>query len=409
MALIMKKLSIRHVLLLSIGVGIGCTLRAERIPNSSGGILDLSDFEYESEYVIELKGKWQFYWEQLIYPGEFDTIPHSPDYIDVPSIWSGLGKDESMVNNFGFATYRFLVIGRFKRESLALEIPAVYNAYKLWLNGNELSSNGVPGRSKEDSSPKWLPLTKEFSPNSDTLDIVIHISNFRHKRGGIPESIFLGDTETLLKRRSSRLTGNFMSIVGLLLIGVGFLIFYFLSKKDISLLLFSGLCMDWALRSFFSDLYLINFYFGDFDWTLAMKIEYATLHIAVIFGTFFIAKSYPGEANKVFRNIVAVVSIFFVLATTVVNTIVVSYMLFPFLVFAGLVMIYVIGVLLNAVVNGRRGAFFSTSGALLLILVWFYDLLSYQGFFEINHILLNLGYLLTFSINAVAIIYQRMK
>ncbi|MEO1099767.1 MAG: hypothetical protein AAFX57_18745, partial [Bacteroidota bacterium] len=125
--------------------------------------------------------------------------------------------------------------------------------------------------------------------------------------------------------------------------------------------------------------------------------------------TFCNKKSYPGEANKVFRNIVAVVSIFFVLATIVVNTIVVSYMLFPFLVFAGLVMIYVIGVLLNAVVNGRRGAFFSTSGALLLILVWFYDLLSYQGFFEINHILLNLGYLLTFSINAVAIIYQRMK
>ena len=76
---------------------------------------------------------------------------------------------------------------------------------------------------------------------------------------------------------------------------------------------------------------------------------------------------------------------------------------------AKVTMLYVVNIIINAAINGRHGALYSGAGVLLLILVWFYNLLGYQGFFEINHILLSLGYLLTFTINALAISYKKIK
>ena len=99
----------------------------------------------------------------------------------------------------------------------------------------------------------------------------------------------------------------------------------------------------------------------------------------------------------------------FILIPHLVNTVMESYLLTPFLIFAALIMLYVLNIVLTAAVNNRAGAVYSSLGAVFLILVWFYDLLAYHSFFEINHILLSFGYLLTFSTNAMALIYKKKK
>lgn len=405
----MNKLLIRATLFLSICLGVVCISQAQNAPTSFRGILDFSAFDSEIPEVIDLSGQWEFYWQKLIHASAFDTLRLSPSYFPVPSVWNGAVLNDSTLSGFGYATYRLKVFGAFKGKQLAAEVPAVYNAYRLWLNGKELSSNGSPGISYENSIPQWLPLTKAFVSDSDTLDLVMHVSNFRHKKGGVSDPILIGSAEKLVERRNSRMTGSWMLIIGLIVIGAGFLIFYLSSNHDMSLLLFSCLCLDWSLRAFSSDLYLLNFYFQGIDWAIAMKIEYITLYLAVIFGLMFIAQSYPSEANKLFRNIGVIISVFFVLITIVVSNLVVSYMLTPFLVFSGLIMTYVINIMFNAAINARHGAIFNSLGALFLIIVWFYDLLAYHGFFSVNHIILNLGYLITFSVYALALVYKKKR
>lgn len=406
----MYKISIRNILLLSVGLTLAYTLSAEGKSASTRGELNLTGSNHNSEEVIGLSGIWEFYWKQLIAPNDFDTLSQSPSFITVPSVWNDLQVGDIVLTGEGFATYRLLIYGSFKGKQMALEIPAVFNAYKLWLNGQVLSSNGEPGNSLKTSKALWLPLTKEFMPNSDTLEIVMHVSNFRHKKGGVPDVIFLGSAEKLNARRSSRFAGNVMLIIGLSVIGIVFMVLYFFfGRNDVSFLLFAGWCLGWAVRAFCTDLYLLNVYLKDFDWGLAMKIEYSTLYVAVIFGLMFIAKSYPSETNKLFRNIGAVVSSLFVLVTFIASTLFASYLLAPFQFFAAIVMIYVINIILNALINARDGAVFSSLGLLFLILTWFYDLLAYYEVFELNLILLNLSYLATFSIYAVAIIYKKLK
>ncbi|MEM9859574.1 MAG: 7TM diverse intracellular signaling domain-containing protein [Bacteroidota bacterium] len=405
----MKKLSIRIALLTAICWGVWCPLYSENSLPFTNGFLDLSDFHYRSKGSIELNGIWEFHWNELIDPNEIVSATHSPEYVSLPGVWNGVKTGEITLTGQGFATYRLKVRGSFKGEHLAIEMPAVYNAYKLWVNQVEVAKNGSPSSSFETSTPQWLPLTEDFYSTSDTLDIVIHVSNFRHEKGGISEPIVLGTLEALSQRRAARLSANILEIIGLTVISIAFLIFYFASKRDISLMLFSGLCLDWALRASCTDLYLLVCYFPNFNWSVAMKLEYMTLYIAVILGTMFIAKTYPNESNKIFRNLVAVVSGVFILVTLLVNTVMVSYLLTPFLIFAALIMLYVLNIVLTAAINNRAGAVYSSLGAVFLILVWFYDLLAYHSFFEINHILLSFGYLLTFSTNAMALIYKKKK
>ncbi len=40
-------------------------------PEASKGILDLSDWNLKKDNPVELKGEWEFYWQQLLFEKDF--------------------------------------------------------------------------------------------------------------------------------------------------------------------------------------------------------------------------------------------------------------------------------------------------------------------------------------------------
>jgi len=72
------------------------------------GIIDLNQRELDEE-VIKLDGQWEFYWNQLLEPGELKEIGiQRSGYIDIPSSWNRYIINDKELSGDGYATYRLL-------------------------------------------------------------------------------------------------------------------------------------------------------------------------------------------------------------------------------------------------------------------------------------------------------------
>ncbi|HSQ84432.1 MAG TPA: hypothetical protein VLM43_06865, partial [Desulfobacterales bacterium] len=71
---------------------ISCNYKIEEKipPKAVRGILDLTDWNFKSNGVINLSGEYEFYWKQHIIPQDFDgpNPPQKTGYINVPGFWN---------------------------------------------------------------------------------------------------------------------------------------------------------------------------------------------------------------------------------------------------------------------------------------------------------------------------------
>jgi hypothetical protein len=181
---------------------------------------------------IELNGEWIFYKDKLLTPADLSSPASLPEpgYIQVPVIWNRQSDSRTgePLSSQGYGTYYLQVtFNDWHKGPLALRMPDVFSAYRLWVNGREVARNGTPGVSRQSSRPYWLPAVKVVQSERDTLELVLQVSNFHHVKGGIGEPLALGNPEMLLalKTRDEALAftlfGSFV-VCGLLLLGVFF-------------------------------------------------------------------------------------------------------------------------------------------------------------------------------------------
>lgn len=65
----------------------GCSNQKPEIKTmAENGVVDLRKIELEDS-IVRLDGQWEFYWNQLIAPGQ-EEAKTSKDYMEVPSSWN---------------------------------------------------------------------------------------------------------------------------------------------------------------------------------------------------------------------------------------------------------------------------------------------------------------------------------
>lgn len=372
-----------------------------QLPQIEKGFAVLNNYNFTHEGAFALDGEWEFYMSQLISPREFSSLSAQPkDYVDFPSAWNiSSGKQ-----NFGFATYRLKLLVR-KSESLALQIPHCYSNYLLWANGEVIASNGVVGISPEKSKPQWRPQTVKLPGQRDTVTLVLQISNFNHAIGGIRESFLLGNLQEMQFRRSVSLTSNLVLVVGLLILSL-LAAFIFLLYKSSAVLFFSLFSFAWGIREAFSNLYLAIQYFPDFPWEFAVKIEYITLFLVMMISMLFIGSLFKEDVNNVFKYLFCFCNLVFIGIALFLDASIYTQFLPIYLAFAAALLIFIVYVLIRAVVYERQGVWLIISCLFLGVIIFSYDLISYQGLANFNAIIISIGYLTMFVLMAVALLFQ---
>lgn len=370
-------------------------------PLANKGFLDAQSTDL-SQSKLALSGEWIHYENQLLEPTELKN-PNS-DIVIFPMLWNDPRDSKS---GTGFGTYQLTVLLPANHQSLlALEIPQIYSSYKIWVNEKVVASNGITGKTKEETTAQWLPQTISFENTSDTLSVVIQIANFHHHNGGSKDPIYLGTGEALGQFHERAVTGNLAEAIVLTIIGIGFLIIFFLYNKQKVIMYFLLLCLTWALRSVFSNLYLAISYFPDFNWELMVKIEYLTLYLTMIWSILFLGRLFSHESSKIVKYFLVIGNIFFVVFTLVTPALTYTRWLPAYLALSVILIIYALVIVIMALINDRAGVQSVVVGVLLGLVLFAYDVIAYEGFLRYNAVIFSIGYLVIFSMLGVALLFH---
>lgn len=270
------------------------------------GVLDLRHIEQGDEFTVRMNGEWEFYFSTFIYgtPGEISDSLHPDCYGRVPGYWSEYTVEGRKLPRFGYGTYRAVILlPSGYRDRMGFDMPVFDTSYEIAINGITMARNGTPARSRNESIPAYEPLFFSYTPVKDTLELLIRVSNYEHRRGGFWMPLKAGTFHTI---QSNFANQWFISIAASGMLFASFLfffIFYMLDRRDKKLLMFSLLVLCLALRPFLSAPYLISM--TDMrDWYMIVKGEYLILYIMIAAGAWLASLIYPTRWFRLFAGAV---------------------------------------------------------------------------------------------------------
>lgn len=211
-------------ILFNVAVMMSKTSNDKSAPQAIEGDIDLSKFSLSNVSSVPLKGNWAFYWQKLLTPAQIDDSDIESSYTNVPNTWKRSTIDGQLLNKHGFATYHVNVKTEKKYTNLALKIPRIGTAYRLYIDGNLMSKGGEVSDTPDIAEPEYNPNIVLFEPTSDHFSITVQVSNYHYNWGGIWSSIRLGETRSIHQEqyknilRTSFLLGIFLTVALLNLI-----------------------------------------------------------------------------------------------------------------------------------------------------------------------------------------------
>jgi hypothetical protein len=296
-----------------------------------------------------------------------------------------------------------------KKETLAISMPAILCAYDVWVNDKMIGQCGRVGETKQSTSPQWRPSTYSFTTTQDTLEVVLHLSNFHHARTGIQDPILFGVSDPLMKNKANIELLNTILLAGLIILSLCALVFYLAYRKK-GMLLYALFCLSWALRAAFSNHYQFIQWFPDFSWVIAVKIEYITIYLSTFFGCLLMVHLFPRDVNnKMFPRFILGASAFFTLFTLATPPVVFTKFVQLYTALSALLLIGMLAILVRCYMRSRGGSEIITLATFLAVIIFGYVILAYEGVFELNVVVYNIAFLFLFAFIGLAVSIRMNK
>ena len=276
-----------------ISIGVTAISGHPEAPAPIKGVLDLSGRVLNDQTIINLNGEWLFHWKEFLDPNNFETRKSEGIAVTVPSYWSSYQIEGEELSGMGYGTYSLqIILPTDYQSSLCFDIPVFDVAYKFFLNERLMSSNGQVGSSKEEEEAWYEPSSFCYIPDGDTLQLLIQVSNFHHRRGGFWQSLYMGGSEKVLGRKERIRMFSYSTVGVLFFFMFFFLIFWSFTRKDRVMLLFALTTLGILIRSVNTGLYLSNS-FAEMPWSWQIRMEYLGSYLAYLFGMMFLHKVFP--------------------------------------------------------------------------------------------------------------------
>lgn len=389
----------------------------EGAPRAEAGFLDLSHWPPQERGPLALAGEWEFYWQQFLEPADFlsSPPPQPTGFLTVPGAWNGYTVAGEVLPGDGYATYRLRirvpsdwVSARPGNAALGLHMPWVLTAYRLWLNGELMAANGVVGTDAHGTTPQFLPQTVFFNTGSEWLELIVQVSNFSHRNGGLWNSPLLGTQKQIQHRERVRLTIDMALVGALAFIGTYHLAVARLLGPQPRSLHLGLLALVVAARTLVTSEHLLSRLVDGLPWELSIRLEYLTGFAYLPLALGFLSAAFPQETAA---SAVAVARFigFAGMAATVIFPVRLVSRWIPFhMVVAALFSLYVIGVFVAAAKRKRDGARVLLAGGLIHSFSALHDLLHYN-LLGLDMDLLPLGLFLFLVCQALSLLEQFLK
>ncbi|MCL7751444.1 response regulator [Guyparkeria hydrothermalis] len=234
--------SVRHVITL-------CLLLCAHALALPGATSHAAELPIDSHGPHALEGPWEFHWQTFLSPAEPRSPP--PDArLTLPSSWTQVELDGRYLPPEGHASYRLtLDLGENRPESLLLRVPLVYSSYRLYVDGREVARVGEPAASADAAQPDYGERKVWIDRPGQTIDILLHVSNYSSRVAGIPRAIEIGTPEAVQGLWAIELISTSALAGGLMLIGLSQLILFLIRRRERAYLFFGLTVIFWSLQT----------------------------------------------------------------------------------------------------------------------------------------------------------------
>lgn len=345
------------------------------------GVMDLRNQTTEN---INLSGQWEFYWKQLLTPEQLKKSTQQKTFMTVPQQWINTEIDGKSLPAFGYATYRLTLlvsvdeIGKVK----AISLPNIASAYRIWVNGKLLTEAGKVGKNTQEEQPANSSQIISFPINAKKIEIVIQVSNFSQRKGGIWDSVVYGENHKVVKDSQIYYIVTSFLIGSLFIIGIYHLVMYLKRKKEITFLYFSVTCLAIATRMFFLEGHISSIYLPVFSWEIGVKIEYLGAFLGVTCFNFYIFY-FLGMRHK--RKFLTWITVIHIILSLIVIVIPAKFYTFIFTYYAIVLILIFLNLVIISVKAIYSNAMFSKwnfVAVFILFLCIINDTLYYLNFFQ---------------------------
>lgn len=292
------KFCIRIVALIAVLLLFSKAIAADA-PVAVEGIIDLSEWRFDRDGSINLDGAWEFYWLDMLDSQQSSAFSTSaqPNHINVPGFWNDLSLDGEKLSASGYATYRLNILV-FDAAPLALKLPSLGTSYRLMVDGEVLSTVGLPGTSKELTRPAYQLSVVSFTPKSTRVEVILQVANFHHRNAGIWEPVRLGLTKALHRERENGIAGDLLLFGAILIMGLYNLCTWAFRRESKSSLFLGAFCLLIGTRTLIVGERYVSHLAPSLGWEFLTRLEYLCWVLAAPMFMAFMHSLYPREANR---------------------------------------------------------------------------------------------------------------
>jgi len=342
------------------------------------GLLQLENWNLQRDGRVTLAGEWLFYWDELLTSSRLHAS--GPELgtgavVRVPQPWSHYNLNSLRPHHKGYATFRLLVELQSSADVLALKIPVLPTAYKVIADGKVIAEGGKVSSSEASSAPAYHPQTVYFKPQSTSLDLIVQISNYTERDGGMTEALELGSADNMRMLRDQELAGTMFFLGSAIIISLYYFYTWIVYGFVPAALYYSILCMLAAIRMLVIDhMFILQLVPGmSVDWLTFL--DSLSLYGGIAITILFVHQLFPNEFNRSVMKVLASTGIVFNLSLIALPLHLYPVIRMAFYLYVLVIGGYLVYMLTHAIRNGREGSVARAAGLVLSVLALLHDYL----------------------------------
>ncbi|MCP8332945.1 sensor histidine kinase [Clostridioides difficile] len=299
---------------------------------ASNGILTIDNDTFTKGKLVFLIDDWEFYNHKIFKPNDFTEQDIKPEYVFIGQ-YPDFSMRKGNQSPYGNATYRMRIKNEGEDKLLSLELPEIFSASEVWINGEIVSKLGDVGTEKY--RPKIKNSVVSFIAKKDT-EIIINVSNFSHYYSGLYYPPALGETKDISNMMFYRLLFYSIICFTTFAIAIFSLSVWFLSNKSKLYLYFGCMCVFFAIYVSYPFVHLLGLPLVSFTYAVEDS-SYFMVVLCIICINGSISKI---EEDKVYRFLILPLGITMSIISIVIPIILLPYDMYFVNIYGKLIDIY---------------------------------------------------------------------
>lgn len=287
------------------------------------GTLDLQHMKKEVSKGVLLTGDAAFYWKKHLSLTEIRDSLITPDtYLHLPGDWNDLVINQRKIKGIGYATLTInvLVPPSLYDTELALKIPTIQTAYKLYCDTTLITEVGVVDTTANGTVPQYKPQVVSLGKRRTNFTLIFHISNFADHRGGPWEPIILGTFDAVQRKREVTISYDIFFASILFILAAYHVMSMLMLNKSGNRALFLRFAIfgtTIALRTLERGEKAIILLWNDIPFSVIMRIDYFTFFVGVAAYHNYLHHAYKKWSSEPVNKVITSVSALFLLFSLV--------------------------------------------------------------------------------------------